>query len=144
MPFAALLRHFKPRLTPEQLAEIRAFRTFIAPAVARLVEIRDQWVDLSLYERDETKLANTVAIYRWELARLGNAFHDYQPAPPIQSAHKDLTAAFADASRGCQLLATGHRFHKSETVCDGQTLLVESADTAERVLQSLDALADQA
>ena len=39
-------------------------------------------------------------------------------------------------ARACQLLANGYRFHKSEAVCDGQALLVETvSDIADLLAQ---------
>jgi len=39
-------------------------------------------------------------------------------------------------ARACQLLANGYRFHKSEAVCDGQALLVETVgDIADLLTQ---------
>ena len=50
--------------------------------------------------------------------------------------HRDIQNALIGAARGYQLLANGYRFHKSEAVCDGQALLVETAaDVSELVAQ---------
>ena len=40
--------------------------------------------------------------------------------------HRDVQNAVIGSARACQLLANGYRFHKSEAVCDGQALLVET------------------
>jgi hypothetical protein len=41
------------------------------------------------------------------------------------------------AARACQLLANGYRFHKSEAVCDGQALLVETIQDMDELLSEL-------
>ena len=40
--------------------------------------------------------------------------------------HRDVHNAMLGCARACQLLANGYRFHKSEAVCDGQALMVET------------------
>jgi hypothetical protein len=54
----------------------------------------------------------------------------------MSAMHRDVQNALVGAARACQLLANGYRFHKSEAVCDGQALLVETvADISELVAQ---------
>lgn len=139
MPLASIIRRFRGP-TAEELDAVRDYRTEVEPAVGRLLSIRDLWLDLTLTERDDTRLANTASIYRWELARLGQRVAGLEAPVLVANAQRALLNVLSEASRGCQLLATGHRFHKSETVCDGQTLLVESAEEAERLKKSLNAL----
>jgi hypothetical protein len=76
-------------------------------------------------------------VYRWELARLAASVEEIVPPTHARRSGREISTAFGDAVRGCQLLATGHRFHKSETVCEGQTLLVESVDHVDKAQRSL-------
>jgi hypothetical protein len=59
-----------------------------------------------------------------------------QPPRSLSGTHRDIQNALVGAARACQLLANGYRFHKSEAVCDGQALLVETVtDISELVAQ---------
>ena len=48
------------------------------------------------------------------------------PPRSLAGVHRDVQNAVISAARACQLLANGYRFHKSEAVCDGQALLVDT------------------
>jgi hypothetical protein len=103
----------------------------------RIRTIRDEWVLLCNLERDRERLANAAAVFRWELARLAPRLGEVSIPELAATAHRDLQDALSGATRGCQLLATGHRSYNSGSVCDGQSLLVESADLVERVMQRI-------
>jgi hypothetical protein len=72
------------------------------------------------------RLANVAAVNRWELMRLANEAELLEPPRKLGSVHRDMQEAVIGAARACQLLANGYRFYKSEAVCDGQALLVET------------------
>jgi hypothetical protein len=140
MVFARLFRSFR-RPNEREMEAARPYRAALLPALARLQEISKTWVDFSILEDDTERLGNSAAVYRWELARLSNYVSEL--AAPDQASHVAKEASFVleNATRGCQLLATGHRFHKSETVCEGQTLLVEAADAVDKLTREIDRLA---
>jgi hypothetical protein len=108
--------------------------------LTRIRAIRRDWVDLSQAERDGERLANAAAVYRWELVRLAPRLGQVVAPKLAAAVHRDLRDLLNRAARGCQLLATGHRSHNTEFVCDGQSLLVESADFFERTVRRLDEL----
>jgi hypothetical protein len=51
--------------------------------------------------------------------------------------HRDVQNALIGSARACQLLANGYRFHKSEAVCDGQALLVETVRDIDELLAQI-------
>ena len=62
--------------------------------------------------------------------------NELEPPRSLSGVHRDVQNAVVGCARACQLLANGYRFHKSEAVCDGQALLVETvADLSELVAQ---------
>jgi hypothetical protein len=137
MPLS-ILRRGARRPATHELAALSTFRQELEGVVTRICTIRDEWVRLCNLERDRERLANAAAVFRWELARLAPRLGEVS-APEIASTlHRDFQDALSRTARGCQLLATGYRSHNSESVCDGQSLLLESADLVERLVRQLD------
>jgi len=96
----------------------------------------DDWVRMREIEPDNMRLANASAVNRWELMRLANEAELLEPPRKLANVHRGVQEAVIGAARACQLLANGYRFYKSEAVCDGQALLVET-------VQDINALAAQ-
>jgi hypothetical protein len=92
----------------------------------RLGAIFDEWGVLREVEPDNARLANAAAVYRWELMRMARDADQLAPPRSLSNVHRDVQNAVVGCARACQLLANGYRFHKSEAVCDGQALLVET------------------
>jgi hypothetical protein len=139
MPFRALIQRLRPT-TPEQQLALEVYRHQTSALVARASHMRDEWLSLSQLEPDSERLANIAAVNRWELARLHEQ-HEQEAAPRLAAGQQQtVLAALADLARAFQLLANGHRFHKSDAVCDGQVLLVETVDRLTAVQQRLAAL----
>ena len=136
MAISDLIRRLR-RPNAEEAEASNAYWRLVEPATLRLREVVTVWVDYSITERESERLANAAAVYRWELARLSASLDEIQVPAHATRPAKEIAAALADAVRGCQLLATGHRFHKSETVCEGQTLLVESVDRVDKAQREL-------
>jgi len=88
----------------------------------------DEWGALREVEADNARLANAAAVNRWELMRLAHDVEQLEPPRSLVNLHRDVHNAVIGCARACQLLANGYRFHKSEAVCDGQALLVETVD----------------
>ena len=102
----------------------------------RLRAIFDEWIALREVEPDYARLANAAAVNRWELMRMARDAHQLEPPRSLANVHRDVQNAVVGCARACQLLANGYRFHKSEAVCDGQALLVETvADIADLLAQ---------
>ncbi len=98
----------------------------------RLQAIFEDWSALREVERDYARLANAAAVNRWELMRMARDANELEPPRSLSNVHRDVQNAVVGCARACQLLANGYRFHKSEAVCDGQALLVETvADIAD-------------
>jgi hypothetical protein len=116
-------------LRPQTLQEQRAQRVYTAE-VQRIAERMrvafDDWVRMREVEPDNMRLANAAAVNRWELMRLANEAEQLEPPRKLTSAHRDVQETVVAAARACQLLANGYRFYKSEAVCDGQALLLET------------------
>ena len=102
----------------------------------RVRAIFDDWGTLREVESDNARLANAAAVNRWELMRMAREVEQLEPPRSLSSVHRDVHNATVGCARACQLLANGYRFHKSEAVCDGQALLVET-------VQNITALAAQ-
>lgn len=139
MPLSSLLRRFRS-LGPDERAELAAYRARLEELLPRLRAIRIEWIEQSRDEPSGERLANAASVYRWEVSKLGQQLDEIGVPRSGEHVHRDFQAVFADAARACQLLATGSRFHKSEAVCDGQTLLVEATDGAERLVGELNRL----
>jgi hypothetical protein len=133
------LATFLQLLRPQTVQEQRAQRLYLAQAeqmAARLRAVFDEWVALREIEPDNARLANAAAVNRWELMRLARDAENLQPPRSLANVHRDVHNDVIGAARACQLLATGYRFHKSEAVCDGQAMLVETVqDISDLVAQ---------
>jgi hypothetical protein len=125
------LATFLQLLRPQTLQEQRAKRLYCAQVqlmADRLRAMFDEWGSLREVEPDNARLANAAAVNRWELMRLARDVEHLEPPRSLSNLHRDIHNAVVGCARACQLLANGYRFHKSEAVCDGQALLVETVD----------------
>ena len=137
MPFTSLIRRLRP-LPAAEAEALAAYRERLAPTAHRVGSVRDEWLEAAARDPVDMQLANTASVHRWELSRLLAEVDALEPPPVAASAHQQVRRALEDAARGCQLLATGSRSHKSEAICDGQVLLVGAAESLERLLSDLD------
>ena len=137
MPLKGLFDKLRPPSTDELDAR-RVYRQQAGEVVARARAIREGWVMMREVEPDFERLANTAAVNRWELLRLCKEVEGLAAPRGVNGVHRDLYDVIGDSARACQLLANGYRFHKSEAVCDGQSLLVESIDELDNLLRQLD------
>lgn len=127
MALAGLLHLRRPQTVEDQRAE-HAYAGHVREAVLHIREIFTQWVELREVEPDNARLANAAAVNRWDMMRLASHVQELAAPRSMTTAHRHLHAHILNCARACQLLANGYRFHKSEAVCDGQALLVDSAD----------------
>ena len=137
MPFASLIRRLRP-LPRAEVEALAAYRDRIAPVALQVSEVRDRWLEMVAQHPVDDQLANSASVHRWELSRLAADMEGIEPPPVAASVHHQVRRAVGDAARGCQLLATGSRFHKSEAICDGQVLLVDAAESLQKLLADLD------
>jgi hypothetical protein len=132
---ATFLQLLRPQTLQEQRA-IRAYRAQVQQMADRLQAIFDEWSALREVEPDYTRLANAAAVNRWELMRMARDANQLEPPRSLSNVHRDVQNAVVGCARACQLLANGYRFHKSEAVCDGQALLLETvSDIADLLSQ---------
>jgi hypothetical protein len=132
---ATLLQLLRPHSLEEQRAQ-RLYRAHAERFANGLRGIFDDWLSLREVEADYCQLANAAAVNRWEVMRMVKDTERLDPPRSLSTMHRDIQNALVGAARACQLLANGYRFHKSEAVCDGQALLVETvADISELVAQ---------
>jgi hypothetical protein len=134
------LATFLHLLRPLSFHEQRAQRLYCARAqqlAARLRAVLDDWVAVREVEPDNSRLANTAAVNRWELMRLVKEVEAFDPPPSLASVHRDVLNAVVGAARACQLLANGYRSYKSEAVCDGQALLLETVNEIDDLVGQL-------
>jgi hypothetical protein len=132
---ATFLQLLRPHSLEEQRAQ-RLYRPEAEQLASRLRTIFDDWLALREVESDNFQLANAAAVDRWEVMRILKDAEALTPPRSLSAMHRDVQNALIGAARACQLLANGYRFHKSEAVCDGQALLVETvADISELVAQ---------
>jgi hypothetical protein len=122
---ATFLQLLRPQTLEEQRAG-RLYRAEVDGIAERLRGVLEAWMDLRELEPDYARLANASAVNRWELMRLAKQAEQMQPPRSLASVHRDVQNAVIGSARACQLLANGYRFHKSEAICDGQALLVET------------------
>jgi hypothetical protein len=134
---ATFLQLIRPTSTDERRAQ-RLFRGQAQQFSERVHAVFDAWGAVREIEGDYARLANAAAVNRWELMRLAHEAEQLAAPRAMAGAHRDLCEALTNAARACQLLANGYRFHKSEAVCDGQALLVDTLATLDRVVAHLD------
>ena len=128
---------FLQLIRPQSIEERRAQRLYRANAqriVSRVRAVFDAWVALREDEPDYARLANANAVNRWELMRLVEDAEQLQPTRALVGNRRELLNAVVGSARACQLLANGYRSHKSEAVCDGQALFLETVHDLEQLL----------
>jgi hypothetical protein len=135
LALGSILQLLRPQTLQEQRAQ-REYRTQVQYIAGRMRDAFDQWVRMREIEPDYARLANAAAVNRWELMRLASEAELLDPPRKLASVHRDVQDTVVAAARACQLLANGYRSYKSEAVCDGQALLVET-------VQNINALAAQ-
>ena len=125
MALATFLQLLRSNSLQERRAQ-RLYRTEVLQIAARVQGIFDDWLLLREVEPDNAQLANAAAVNRWELMRLLKSAEALEPPRSLAGIHRDVHNALVGSARACQLLANGYRVYKSEAVCDGQALLVET------------------
>jgi hypothetical protein len=134
--YQALLQWIRPSTVEARRAE-RLFRAEALRIASQLRKILDSWSSVREIEPENDRLANAAAVNRWELMRLAQDAEQLQAPRPLSGAHRELCEAVTSSARACQLLANGYRFHKSEAVCDGQALLLDTLASLDRLHQQL-------
>jgi hypothetical protein len=124
---ATFLQLLRPETVADQRA-LRAYRGEVQGVASRLRQLFDEWVATREIEPDHSRLANVAAVNRWELMLLAERTVHLDVPRSLISNQRAVREAVIASARAYQLLANGYRFHKSEAVCDGQALLVETVD----------------
>jgi hypothetical protein len=138
LALATFLQLFRPQTLAEQHAR-RAYRSQVDTIAARVRAIFDEWVALREIEPDYARLANVAAVNRWELLKLHSQAERLSAPRMLGSVHRDVLGTITASARACQLLANGYRFHKSEAICDGQAMLVDTLHDLDRLALQVDA-----
>jgi hypothetical protein len=125
LALGSILQLLRPQTLEEQRAQ-RLYRTQVQQIAGRVRATFDDWVRMREVEPDNMRLANVAAVNRWELMRLANEAEQIEPPRKLNNIHRAVQEAVVASARACQLLANGYRFYKSEAVCDGQALLVDT------------------
>jgi hypothetical protein len=133
---ATLLQRLRPTSLEDQRAQ-REYRAELERMASKLQAMFDDWLSLREYLSDNGELANAAAVNRWELMRLVKVAEHLTPPRSLASIHREVHHALVGAARAYQLLANGYRGHKSEAVCDGQALLVETVADLNGLLDQL-------
>jgi hypothetical protein len=133
---ATLFQLLRPTSLDEQRAQQR-YRAEVEKLAGQVKTIFDDWLILREHQSEYAELANAAAVNRWELMRMVTSVEQLVPPRSLTGVHRDLQNAIAGSARACQLLASGYRGHKSEAVCDGQALLVESVADLSALLDQL-------
>ena len=137
MAIASFLQLLRPQTLEDQRA-LRVYRGHVEAISTRVRDVYDSWNVAREIEPDYMRLANTAAVNRWELMRLAKQAERLHAPRMLGGTHKDLLAAVVASARACQLLANGYRFHKSDAICDGQAMLVETKQALEDILLHVD------
>jgi len=127
LAIATFLQLLRPQ-TLEDQREQRIYSTQVLNVITQIREVFDGWNSTREIEPDYARLANTAAVNRWELMRLAAQVEEMQAPRLLSGAHRNVLAAVTSSARACQLLAVGYRFHKSDAICDGQALLLETVE----------------
>ena len=136
MALATFLQLLRPQTLQEQRTQ-RAYHAEVQRIASRMQTAFDSWVHLREIEPDHARLANAAAVTRWELMRVAKHAEDLDPPRSLIKLHRDVHNAVLACARACQLLANGYRFHKSEAVCDGQALLIETVQHINDLVEQL-------
>jgi hypothetical protein len=136
LALATFLQLLRPTSLQEQRAQ-RAYRAEVQHIASRMHAIFNDWLSLREVESANSKLANAAAVHRWELMRLARTAEALEPPRSWSGIHRDVHAVVLDSARACQLLANGYRGYKSEAVCDGQALLLDSVADINALLDQL-------
>jgi hypothetical protein len=128
LALGSILQLLRPQTLQEQHAQ-RVYSTEVQQIAGRMRAAFDDWVRMREVEPDNMRLANAAAVNRWELMRLANEAEQLEPPRKLANVHRDVQDSVIAAARACQLLANGYRFYKSEAVCDGQAMLLETVQT---------------
>jgi hypothetical protein len=125
-PSATTILHlFRPQSVAEQRAR-RAYRVEVQKVADRLREVFDHWVATREREADHFRLANVAAVNRWELMRLAQRTEQLDVPRSLTRVQRSVHEVVTSSARAYQMLANGYRFHKSEAVCDGQAMLIDT------------------
>jgi hypothetical protein len=125
LALATFLQLLRPQAVEQEHVD-RVYRMHAQAIAQRVREIFEAWGVQREVEPDYARLANNSAVNRWELMRLRRRVERLQPPRALGRLHDDLLTAVTASARACQLLANGYRSHKSEAICDGQALFVET------------------
>ncbi|MCC7104542.1 MAG: hypothetical protein IT307_05315 [Chloroflexi bacterium] len=125
----------KPPVDPRQLAEYGALAQHV---FSRTAALHEAWFVKASLEGQEEDLANVAAIHRWEAAGLAVILKQVEPPPGFTRAHQQLVDVVERVARASRLLSTGYRFHSSSARCDGQALMVETAQRLRLVQRRLE------
>lgn len=136
MALASILQLIWPATAEERHAQ-RIFRAEALRIASRVRTVFDDWLAMREVEPENSRLANVAAVNRWELMRLAQEAEQLQPPRSMNGAQRDLHESLTAAARACQLLANGYRFHKSDAVCDGQALLLDTLADIDRLIEQL-------
>src|SRR6185312_13624233 len=117
------LQLLRPQTLEDQRA-LRVYRGHVEAISTRVRDVHDSWNVAREIEPDYMRLAKQAE--RLHAPRM------------LGGTHKDLLAAVTASARACQLLANGYRFHKSDAICDGQAMLVETKQALEDLLLHVD------
>jgi len=132
---ATFLQLLRPQTLEEQRAQ-RLYRAELQQIASRVRAIFDEWLELRELQADYAQLANAAAVNRWEVMRLVKQAERLEAPRSLSGSHRDAHNALVGAARACQLLANGYRVHKSDAICDGQAMFLETvADLSELVAQ---------
>jgi hypothetical protein len=138
LAIAEFLQFLRPQREDQQHTA-RVYRAHVEAIDQRVREIFDAWVAQREVEPDYARLANSAAVHRWELMRLGKRAERLHPPRAFNRAHADLVDVVTDCARACQLLANGYRFYKSEAICDGQALFVDTLERLDHLVRTVSA-----
>jgi hypothetical protein len=113
------------------------YRTEVQQVANRMRATFDSWIHTREIEPDHARLANAAAVSRWELMRLAQQIEALDPPRSLANVQREVYNAVTGCARACQLLANGYRFHKSEAVCDGQMLLIQTVKSINDLAEHL-------
>ncbi|MBV9547704.1 MAG: hypothetical protein JOY61_25300 [Chloroflexi bacterium] len=136
MALATLFQFIRPA-SPEDHEAQQLFRGDATRLVDRLRVMFEEWGAMREFVPEYDKLANVAAVNRWELMRLAHESEQLHSPRSMAATQRELHEALTSGARAWQLLANGYRFHKSEAVCDGQALLIDTLAQVDRLIQQV-------
>jgi len=131
---AGLARRFRGGASPDHAEQ--TYRRQVRAYLLRALAAYDRWLGVSRDLGAPDQLANAASVHRWEYLSWHEQLAGVTPPAALERLHLQVLYGLHDAARASQRLALGYRATTYASVCEGQALLSDAADSLRRSLQA--------